>query len=332
VAFAFEGEIAMPAAFRQVSPFAGVDEMIPSGGAGIVVPWSEDRRKRSNAVLLVGGAGLHVASNLRHAVEAEEITDPQQLMALASELQLVYGGAGLSYSVSLELLKARAYRLYKVTANEVPGLDVAKVQATNPRSSRVEATLKVLVLREKLVKIAIRPVQVLDGRGTKVLFTARFEPPERLLDKMNAIWTPQANVVFSLGRTDPALIDGLTPNSDGADIQSPTTRPGFLSNKDKAAAVTAFLVRTAYDGAVGAVRGVVDPEAGFMLISDGRGETTLAHEAGHFLGSLDEHGKFSLRYGHPGGQDPVLLMRDGGAGWKIPFSQVTDFNKGYRRH
>src|SRR5262249_35724531 len=160
-------------------PFAGVDEMIPSGGAGIVVPWSKDPRKRSNVVLFVGDADLKVASNLPSMVEAKEITDPQQLMALATELEQVYGGAGLSYSVSLELLKARDYRLYKVTGNQVPGLDVAKVQATNPRSSRVEATLKVLVLREKLVKIAIRPVQVLDGRGNKVLMTARFEPPER---------------------------------------------------------------------------------------------------------------------------------------------------------
>jgi hypothetical protein len=36
-----------------------------------------------------------------------------------------------------------------------------------------------------------------------------------------------------------------------------------------------------------------------------------------------------MRYGHQG-TDPKLLMRDGGAGSKIPFSIVTDFNKGYR--
>ncbi len=54
-----------------------------------------------------------------------------------------------------------------------------------------------------------------------------------------------------------------------------------------------------------------------------------AHEAGHYLGALSESGKFSARYGHQG-TDPILLMRDGGPGYKIPFSLVTDFNKGYR--
>ena len=55
----------------------------------------------------------------------------------------------------------------------------------------------------------------------------------------------------------------------------------------------------------------------------------MAHEAGHFLGSLSESGKFSMRYGHQG-TAANLLMRAGGAGYKIPFSLVTDFNKGYR--
>jgi hypothetical protein len=58
----------------------------------------------------------------------------------------------------------------------------------------------------------------------------------------------------------------------------------------------------------------------------------LAHEAGHLLGSLNENGTYSgIDYGHQG-TDPELLMRGGGAGWKIPYSIVTDFNKGFYRN
>jgi hypothetical protein len=316
----------MPAAFREITPAAGVDEQTPSGGAGIVVPW-----KGSNVVLLEGGAGLNVASNHRPAVEVDPITDPQQFMALVIQHDLfsLYDTTGLSWA--LAMLKAGTYRFFKVTGNAVPGLDVARVQATNPRTSRVEAMLKVLVVRPKTVKIALRPVQVLDDRGNPALMMkTRFEP-QLLRDQMNAIWTPQANVAFQLTSTDAVVIDGLPPGADRADIQNPTTRPGFLSKKDKAAHVTAFFVRWAINGATGACLGVTDPEAGFMLIGDDRSESTLAHEGGHFLGSLNENGTFSQVYDHPGGQDPVLLMRDGGAGRKIPYGAVTDFNKGYRR-
>jgi hypothetical protein len=76
--------------------------------------------------------------------------------------------------------------------------------------------------------------------------------------------------------------------------------------------------------------GVINSEAGISLISDDRSDSTMAHEAGHFLGSLSESGKFSQRYGHQG-TDANLLMRAGGAGHKIPYSLVPDFNKGYRK-
>jgi hypothetical protein len=34
--------------------------------------------------------------------------------------------------------------------------------------------------------------------------------------------------------------------------------------------------------------GVINSEAGISLISDDRSDSTMAHEAGHFLGSLSE--------------------------------------------
>ncbi len=89
-----------------------------------------------------------------------------------------------------------------------------------------------------------------------------------------------------------------------------------------------FLVKAARDNS-GLVNGVTEAANGIALISDSRSDTTMAHEAGHFLGALNENGKYSQQYGHQG-TDADLLMRDGGAGRKIPYGEVTDFNKGYR--
>ena len=311
----------MPAAFRKVLPYAGVDEKIPSGA-----PASSSRWGGSNVVILEDGPNHRVASNLAPAIQVDELTDPHYLMALVNAQFPMHG---IDQVHQLAMMKAKTVRVFKVTAHSLVGLDVAKVQATHPRTSKVEATLKVLVLKQKVVKIAIRPVQVRDDRGNPVTFTDAPFDPQALLDRLNFVWKHQANIVFQLGRTDPAVIDGLSPRSEGADHQNPTMAASFLKNKDPGADFTAFLVRRAFDGHE-RVSGVTDARAGYALIDDDRSPTTLAHEAGHFLGALDGHGKYEKRYGHQG-TDPDLLMRDGGAGWKIPFGLVTDFNKGYRK-
>ena len=69
----------MPAAFRQVSPYAGVDERLPTGSAGIVVP-----RKGSNLVLLEDGAALKVASNLSPTVQVDSAATVSRSVAPAS--------------------------------------------------------------------------------------------------------------------------------------------------------------------------------------------------------------------------------------------------------
>ena len=78
--------------------------------------------------------------------------------------------------------------------------------------------------------------------------------------------------------------------------------------KDDRADFTMFMVK-----AIGDIRdqpnGRTMVESGFALISDKRGRTTMAHEAGHLIGG---HGHTSET------GSPEMLMRDGGAGWKIP--------------
>jgi len=292
-------------------PYKGVDEHIPTGNAGIIVPSGG-----SNTVILADGSALKVAATVGRAVQADEITNPRthpvwsMLVAVA---------------LSIEKLKAGAIRVFNIVGNSPVGLDVARVQATNTRTSKVEATLKVLVLRQLSIKISIRPTLVLDDQRNEVSFTNAPIAAQSMLDQMNSIWEPQANIVFTLGRTDPALIDSLSPKSEGANIQNPAELASFQSKKDRAADLTMFLVRRAFDGKKRVI-GVTNAKEGVTLIGDDRSVTTLAHEAGHFLGALNEHGKFSQKYDHKG-TDPELLMRDGGAGWKIPFSLVTDFNK-----
>jgi hypothetical protein len=87
------------------------------------------------------------------------------------------------------------------------GFDRVRVEAKKTKAREAEATLKVIVLDQKTVKVAIRPVQVRDGKQLVSLGNAA--DPKKLLNEMNAIWNPQANVYFELGRTDPATIDGL---------------------------------------------------------------------------------------------------------------------------
>src|SRR5260370_28215176 len=233
--------------FRQVMPYKGVGEHIPTGNAGIIVPSGG-----SNTVILADGSGLKVASTVGRAVQADEITNPRThpvwSMLVAVE-------------ISIEKLKTGAVRVFNIVGNSPVGLDVAKVQATNTRA-RVEATLKVLVLRQMSIKISIRPTQVLDDQKSVVSFTNAPIGAQSMLDQMNSVWEPQAHIVFTLGRTDAALIHGLSPKSEGADIQNPTTSASFQNEKDRDADLTMFLVRRAFDGK-DRVNGATDAKEGF---------------------------------------------------------------------
>src|SRR4029079_14851413 len=105
--------------------------------------------------------------------------------------------------------------------------------------------------------------------------------PQVLVDQMNAIWKPQANVVFELGKTDPALIEGLKPGEQ-ADNTDETLKAALIAKKDPDAALTFFLVKRAVNKDSRDL-GVINSEAGISLISDDRSDSTMAHEAGHFL-------------------------------------------------
>jgi hypothetical protein len=308
----------MSAQFKEVFVNSGFDPETPTGGPGIVVP-----QKGVSLVILDGGRDLKLPREVKAILRIDEIKEDQRHRAITDA---PYPRRTTEKAPALALLKTGTLRLFKVAANTHVGLGV-KVEAVNPTRKNVEATLKVTVLKEKRVKIAIRAVQVRDEKGTPVNSSENPIDTRLLLDEMNAIWTPQANVVFELSKTDPVTIEGLKPKQP-ADITNEALKAEFIAEKDPDAALTFFMVKRAINKDSNDL-GVVNSEAGISLISDDRSDSTMAHEAGHFLGSLSESGKFSMRYGHQG-TDASLLMRAGGAGRKIPFGIVTDFNKGYR--
>jgi hypothetical protein len=313
----------MPATFQELLPCRGVDEHTTGrgGGAGIVVPLGG-----SNAVLLADGPGLKVEG--KSGVTAPEINDFRTGPVWSKLRHLCVPAAQPTERV----------RLFDITAgHSLPGLDVAKVEARKNGTRNPEVTLKVLVLSSITKTISIRSTQVLDENNNTVSFTdtqINADSAQRLLDEMTAIWKPQANIAFKLGRTDPVLLRGLKPDSK-ADINNKTVLDALVENKDAAAHFTMFLVRKAFDThqVSSATRdrevdGVTRAKWLVALISDARlSNRTFAHEAGHFLGSLNEPGQYSGDYGEQGDD---WLMTDGGSRLSIPYGEVTSFNKGYR--
>jgi len=183
------------------------------------------------------------------------------------------------------------------------------------------------VLRPRPATISIRAIYVIQGTQ-EVRLAKESSGAQSLVDAMNVIWTPQANVVFTLGSSDKAVIKGISPQATGVDITNSAIMKELIAVKGSTKGLTAFMVNQAIDNGKD-VNGVTDASVGIALISDKRSDSTIAHEAGHYLGAVDDKGKFSSKYGHPGSQAAAMLMRDGGAGRKIPYGMASDFNKGY---
>ena len=102
-----------------------------------------------------------------------------------------------------------------------------------------------------------------------------------------------------------------------------------MDERDSASALTFFLVRKVTDGGT-ADKGATNAKERVSLIADSRSDSTMAHEAGHFLGALNADGKYDSEYGHPE-KSQEMLMHVHHTGNKIPYSALTKFNYGYRR-
>jgi len=229
-------------------------------------------------------------------------------------------------------------RYFEIRGLSLVGMPGARVKVLRDRpGGRKEewALLQVVVVDRKTVKLAIRHVQVRDAAGNFVLHSKKPCDPDVECAYMNGVWTPQTNIAFDLVSSSPAQIDDRQPSvkeqlAQAAQIQDPAKaqfpdvvnpkklRDLFIGLKDGKADLTLFMVK-----AVGDLKNTVDgrtiPEDGFSLISDSRGHTTMAHEAGHFLAGPDG---FDGKAHTSETGSPEMLMRNGGAGWKIPL-QIT---------
>src|SRR5581483_3416834 len=144
----------MTAAFKELLPYSGVDEKTPTGGPGIMVPFGND----GNIVMLAQGPLLNVTSNSKminvQGLSRSNYGDfiSHLPTSLAKDEEAAIGAK----------LKDKTWRFFRVWANHLPGL--SKVPLIEARSAtRAEAVLKVLVVKQREVKIAIRPVKTKDS-------------------------------------------------------------------------------------------------------------------------------------------------------------------------
>jgi hypothetical protein len=301
----------MAANFREVAAYSGVDDKLPSGGQGIVIPSGG-----STLVILEDAKGLDVQSTIPSKIHVYEFTTKQERAGAAKNAS--------NPAEALRRFEENSWRIFRIKADAPVGIDKAKVEAKNTKTGKAEATLKVIVLSKKTVKVAIRPAQVSDGKQPVKLGSTA--DPQKLLDEMNAIWNPQANIYFELGRRDAATIDGLSPQAESIEMQK--LPKDFLDARDSGSALTFFLVGKVTNGGQ-ADKGATNAKERVSLIADSRSDSTMAHEAGHFLGALTAEGKYSSEYGHPE-KSPEMLMHVHHTGKKIPYSAVPNFNYGYQ--
>ena len=205
------------------------------------------------------------------------------------------------------------------------------------------AKLRVFVLDNRTVRLAVRPLQTAPG-----VFHAKVLPdPVAFVYEMNEIWAPQANVLIDLHPSKPALIDDPEQNARDlgyfeADGVTPDAKKGVFEERIRMVTQKNFLsfapVFLSYLGTdpvtntdltlfvvhailayAGHTTGVTDRSYKFALVSEDAPARDWAHELGHFLrGAPGESG------------EKGELMVSGGEGEKISVQDaVRVFN---RRH
>ena len=301
----------MATRFIEVLPNYGVDDNvgpIPE----IIVPL-----RGTNHIVLIDGEGIGVPQ--AEKPNMLEITEVKNF-------------------VRKDLPKPRMFRL---KGRALPGEGGLLVEARRGRT--VTARLRVFVLDNRIVRLAVRPLQTAPG-----VFHAKVLPdPVAFVYEMNEIWAPQANVLIDLVPSKPALIDDPEQNARDlgafeADGITPDTKKGvfeerirmvtqgnfrsfapvFLSylatDPVKNTDFTLFVVH-AIAAYAGHTTGLTDTSYKFALVSEDAPTRDWAHELGHFLrGAPGESG------------EKGELMVSGGQGEKIPVQDaVKVFN---RRH
>jgi len=325
------------AGFQEVFRRSGIDER--RSPPGMVVPLGGD-----NIVALIDpGRKLKFESNA--FVEIKEI-DGAAIRTRVMQVRDTFSEPDIDSQLRAAALPATFNgdaRFFEIKGRIKTGLPGLVVMA---RSANSKIELQVAVLPEIKVKVAMRNVMI-DGSGGAPAFHAK--KPCSVQDElltMNRVWRPQANIAFELVPSDWLVIDDSLAavkqelaDAIGMKDASLATFPGvvvveklkgfFAKHKIPGAHLTIFCVDKIWSSG-SSPNGKAIPSLGIAFISSIRGPSTSAHEAGHFLGSYSksETKPWDSR-GHTlepdRAEDTKMLMREGGAGWKIKFDLVKEF-------
>lgn len=211
-------------AFQEMSETGGVDLFAPQG-AYMVVPWNG-----VNYVMFDLTQGARPpASN--HFVDIADITDVSVIQALGAALRLdgsqaianLFGNPGASGSKK---------RLLAITG-KAPGTTVLATKGgTGPGS------LQISVLRPRTVAVTIRFFRYLDQSGAQVGTTWKPADAQGILDRMNNIFSSQANISFKLLKAEPLVVNQTFGPVIMDEVYNSTLKPEL----DKDAEITVFFV------------------------------------------------------------------------------------------
>lgn len=316
----------MPAEFVVVIANSGVESHPPR----MIVP-----RGSSNIVGLTGPANLRLVTKNPN-IRIKEISAGSLFSDVMHVLLIILGGT----------------RLFRISGNVRVGKDGALVHAVRPgSSSKPEASLYVTVLDQRRVRLAIRPVQVRAQGSNSVGYHSKLPlNAEEACADMNAIWTPQANIVFELTSKAVAVPteEAIKTVSHGAktlrkQLDPDTVAPVFKALVTPDVDFTIFRVESVWpDGWREPVLGKTFSKDRFALVGDNglipsqkidpltkkpkiNVRRVMPHEAGHWLGDPQE--KWDA---HRGATDPNWLMTLGGTGINVPVAEtLTYFNTNY---
>ncbi|HEV2188564.1 MAG TPA: hypothetical protein VGR70_15245 [Stellaceae bacterium] len=323
------------ARFQEIFSCWGVTETDARGvpNAGIIVPIGPAPDK-FNLVRLTDGRGLRVGP-AGSPITVDEITERDRVITMPSAKGLMV--------LPVAPFTTRGDRLFKISG-QVPGTNFWVEARGNGGGPTL--TLKVAVLKPRPVKLAIKPVLVRDPlTGAPTPHSKVPYDFNAMVDQMNAVWTPQANVVFTLVSSFPAVFTDEARIAKSVGVTS--TDPKIIAfpedvdlntyidllneNKDKNANLTMFLVKFCSSGSNHG-EGWTRVADGVSLISDKRTEIPelMAHEAGHFLGGRKFDHMHTDDLLLPDAKDKndndkrLQLMHQGGPNYKVPFDLVNE--------
>lgn len=318
---------------QDASPYAGM--IVPAGGENQVL------LETYGLDVAVQPAGLKVMefdgqeltadmlSGIKSALSKPDV-DPQQRDAFLPDMSWK---------------KPRFFRIRGNGATGFPGTALHVFSRTS-RGAKIAATLQVAVVDPLIVKVAIRNVRARDAQGRMRFHAKRPVDPAREVAQMNAIWTPQTNVVFQLVPSTDVDVDHDDPKTQmelgkAYGLKDPTTLPfspestvwadknsaWFARHRVAGAHMTFFVVHKLHSGGDPVYgrggetpNGTMNRQLGVGFIADSRLPSTFAHEAGHFIGDMDHKGTATK-----------LLMRGEGSGYKIPFELAKHFREAFKK-